>query len=310
MRVVFWGTPEFALPSLDALLESKHEVAAVVTQPDRPAGRGRSLRAPPVKELAQSQGLPVLQPEKARGDEFMAQLRDLAPEISIVAAYGQILRPEVLELPARGSYNVHASLLPKLRGAAPINWAIINAFTETGVTIMKMVERMDAGPIILQSSIEIAPDKTADRLSARLAALGAEALLEALELLEAGVAVERPQHEDQATFAPKLGPEDVRVKWALPADVIERWVRASDPWPGAWSETGGVRVRVFAPRLQDGAPGAEPGTVLAADPHAGLRVATGSGPLVLDEVQPAGKKRMMAVEWIRGRGIRVGDRFR
>lgn len=311
MRVVFWGTPEFALPSLQALLGSDHTVVGVVTQPDRPAGRGRVNRPPAVKELAEAEGggLPVLQPDKPQGPEFLEALRGLDPEVSVVAAYGEILRPEVLELPVRGSYNVHASLLPKLRGAAPVNWAIINGFERTGVTIMRMVEKLDAGPIVEQVSCEIAAGTTAGTLAERLATLGAEALLEALALIESGRATEREQREEETTYATKLRPDDVRIDWTRPAVELDRWIRGSDPSPGAWSEVYGTRLGMFAPRVSTKAAHGEPGSVETADERAGLEVATGSGLLAIDEVQPAGKRRMQVTEWIRGRGISVGARF-
>jgi methionyl-tRNA formyltransferase len=309
VRIVFWGTPEFARTVLEGLLEAGREVVGVVTQPDKPAGRGRKPQAPPVKAVAEEAGLPVLQPERPRGAEFMRELERLAPDVSVVAAYGRILRPEVLELPPLGAYNVHASLLPKLRGAAPVNWAIIRGDRETGVTIMKMVAALDAGPIVLQVPCEIPADATAGSLAERLAELGARAMVEALALIEAGRAEERPQAEAEATYAPKLSPEDARIEWARPAEEIERWIRGTDPTPGMWTLLGDLRVRVFRPRVLEGEAGAEPGTVVRADPREGLEVATGSGRLAIGEVQPAGKRRMEAAEWIRGRGVSAGARF-
>lgn len=309
MRVVFWGTPEFGLPTLRALLESEHQVAGVVTQPDRPAGRGRQLRPPPVKRLAQEQDVPVLQPEKPRGPEFMARFAELVPEVSVVAAYGEILQREVLDLPTLGSFNVHASLLPELRGAAPVNWAIIGGFQTTGVTIMRMVEALDAGPILLQRACPIRPGETAGALSDRLSELGAEALLEALTRIELGSVEERPQNEAEASYAPKLKPEDVHLDWALAADELERWIRGSDPWPGAWTKLDDSRVQLFQPEVLPRRAVERPGTVELADPRAGLEVACGQGVLRVGEVQPAGKRRMKAVEWIRGRGVQQGARF-
>ncbi len=204
MRVVFWGTPEFGSRILKGLLDSGRDVVGVITQPDRPAGRGRRLRPPPVKVLAEECRITVLQPERPKGEEFMAAFGALKPDLSVVAAYGHILRPDVLDTPTLGSINVHASLLPRLRGAAPTNWAIINGDAESGVTIMRMVLQMDAGPIMLQRGCRITPRTTAGELLTRLAELGAGALLEALSLIESGRAEERSQAEDQATFAPKL----------------------------------------------------------------------------------------------------------
>ncbi len=310
MKVLFWGSPEFALPSLRALMREGHSVVGVVTQPDRPAGRGRGTKPPPVKVAAEEAGIDVLQPERPRGSEFLGQIRKLGPELSIVAAYGKILPREVLSLPLRGSINVHASLLPELRGAAPVNWAIINGCRRTGVTIMKMVEELDAGPIILQESCAISMDEAAGQLADRLADLGAAALLEALTLIEADEAVERPQDDLAATYAPKLGPDDVRLDWTKPAEQLERWIRGADPAPGAWSEVDCLRVRLFAPQFRESSVPVEPGVVVKADPKDGLVVGTGAGTLRIGEVQPAGKRRMQAAEWIRGRGISKGQRFR
>ncbi len=309
MRIAFWGTPDFADTVLRGLLTAGREVVAVVTQPDRPAGRGRKLKAPPVKSTAEQSGLPLLQPERPRGEEFLAALRSRRPEISVVAAYGHILRPEVLDLPPRGSFNVHASLLPELRGAAPVNWAIIRGHEESGVTIMRMVEALDAGPMLLQARCPIPPDVTAGVLEARLATLGAELLLQALDLIEAHAAEEEPQDDSQATYAPKLSADEVRIAWARPAVELDRWIRGCDPAPGAWTEMGEERVRLFSPRVEPVSDPAEPGEVIRADPRQGLVVATGAGALALGEVQAAGKRRMKTVEWIRGRGVAVGQRF-
>ncbi len=309
MRIVFWGTPDFALTVLRALLDSGRHVVGVVTQPDRPAGRGRKMQLPPVKLAAAELGIPVLQPEKPRGEDFMSALRQLAPDISVVAAYGHILRKEVLELPPLGSLNVHASLLPELRGAAPVAWAIIRGYEETGVTIMRMAEKLDAGAIVKRARCEIPAGVTAGELTAQLADLGARTLLEALELIQVGEPGDEPQVEEEATYAPKLTPEDVRIDWSRSAEEIERLIRGADPAPAAWTELGGVRVRIFAPGVASGGGGAEPGFVVTADPRAGLEVATGHGIVRVGQVQPAGKRRMDAAEWIRGRGIQAGQRF-
>lgn len=326
MRLAFWGTADFSLPTLRALSDSRHDVAVVVTQPDRPAGRGRSMRPTPVAEAAADLELTTWKPATPRGGEFEGRLADLGLDASVVAAYGEILTERVLEIPRLGSFNVHASLLPELRGAAPINWAIIRGHDTTGVTIMRMVRELDAGPVLRRVPVDIGPHTTAGELFERLSRLGAEALLEALDAVEAGEAEERPQDEERATYAPKLDRETVRLDWSLPAAEVGRWIRGCDPWPAAWSElarAGGDRFRVqlFAPEVdpaaepddgEPGGPGAEPaspGTVRVADPREGLRVACGEGVLGVGEVKPAGQSRMRAVEWIRGRGVARGDRF-
>ncbi|HSJ23790.1 MAG TPA: methionyl-tRNA formyltransferase [Longimicrobiales bacterium] len=314
MRVLFWGTPDFAVPTLRALLGEGHDVVGVVTQPDRPAGRGRALRPSAVKQVAVDEGLPVLQPERARGDEFLAAMRDLDPEMSVVVAYGQILRREVLDVPAEGSINVHASLLPALRGAAPINWAIRLGHQRTGVTIMRMVEAMDAGPILHQVEEPIAPTETASDLWTRLSELGAAALIEALALYEGGATDERPQDEAMATYAPKLTRDLVRVDWTDNAIGVDRHIRAMDAIPGAWTHHGRDELKVFRPLPEpDLLHDAEPGTVLhvsGSDTAEGMRVACGAGAILIREVKPAGRRRMTTADWVRGRGIEAGDRLR
>jgi methionyl-tRNA formyltransferase len=308
VRVLFWGTPAFALPALRALGEEGHVVVGVVTQPDRPAGRGRGVAASPIKREALEEGIPVLQPERAIGDAFLAELRALEPEISVVVAYGQILRPEVLALPPLGSVNIHASLLPELRGAAPIQWAIVRGHETSGVTIMRMEAGLDSGPMILQVPEPIGPEESASELAMRLAEIGAEAVVEALALMEAGAAVEAPQDHGRATYAPKVDRETARLDWTLSAAEVARWIRGMDDVPGAWSPLGAGAVKLFRPRV-DGAASGEPGTVLAADAREGVLVACGSGAVRVGEVQPPGKRRMSAGEWVRGRGVSVGDRF-
>ena len=310
MRILFWGTPDFAVPSLRALDDEGHEVVGVVTQPDRPAGRGRRLTPSPVRAAAEALGIPVLTPEKPRGDEFMATLRGLAPELSVVVAYGHILRREVLDVPPLGSINVHASLLPELRGAAPINWAIARGHEFTGVTVMRMVEAMDAGPMLHRVEEPILPDQTASGLTERLAEVGAEALVEALALLGAGALAEDEQNHALATFAPKVNREVARVDWDRPAQEVAWHIRGMDAVPGAWSELEGEAVKLFRPSaLEEGGLASAPGTVLVADEVHGVVVAAGEGAVSLGEVQPPGKRRMQAQDWIHGRGVRAGQRF-
>jgi methionyl-tRNA formyltransferase len=309
MRILFWGTPDFGVPSLRALQEEGHAVVAVVTQPDRPAGRGRVLRPGPIKTVAEEQGIPVLQPDKPRGEEFLARLRDLEPELSVVAAYGEILTEEVLELPSRGSVNVHASLLPELRGAAPVNWAIIRGHEHSGVTIMRMVRELDAGPVLYRVAVELPPDLTAGELYEMLSEIGATALVEALAQMEVGSLHEEPQVHEYATYAPKMSREGARLDWQLPASELDRWIRGCDPWPGAWTTLDGKPLQVFGPELDPCSGTGPPGTVLAADPKQGLVVAAGSGALRLHAVKPAGRPRMTSEAWIHGRGVVEGQSF-
>jgi len=308
MKVLFWGTPEFALPALRALGEEGHLVVGAVTQPDRPAGRGRALTMSPVKQVALEEGIPVLQPDKPHGEEFLDQLRQLEPEVSVVVAYGQILRPEVLALPPHGSLNIHGSLLPELRGAAPVHWAVIRGYEVTGVTIMRMEAGLDSGPIIFQVSDPVRPDESMSEVAMRLSELGAEALINSLAMLGAGMLTEQEQDHSRATYAPKITRETARLDWSLPAIEVARWIRGMDAVPGAWSEgpaTGPVKF--FRPRVEvrSGAPG----EVLELDPEIGVLIGAGSEAVRVREVQPAGKRRMEAGEWIRGRGVQVGDRF-
>lgn len=310
MRVVFWGTPDFAIPSLLALGSEGYEIAAVVTRPDRPAGRGRKLRPSPVKAAATAEGLTVLEPERPRDPAFVDQLRALEPDLSIVVAYGHILSREVLDVPRLGSINVHASLLPHLRGAAPVNWAIIRGHEVAGVSIMRMVEKMDAGPVLLQTEEAIPPDQTASELYLRLAEVGAGSLVGALAMLEAGMIAEQEQDEAQATFAPKLTRELARIDWSLPAVEVSNWIRGLDAVPGAWSVLEGESVKLFMPRpLPDTRSGEAPGTIVACDAKDGISVQAGDGAVRLLEVQPPGKKRMEAGAWVAGRGAREGQRF-
>jgi methionyl-tRNA formyltransferase len=313
MRVLFWGTSAFAVPSLRALVGEGFEVAGVVTQPDRPVGRSRSrAQSSPVKQAALEFDLsPVLQPEKPRGAEVLATLRALEPDISVVAAYGHILPRDVIDLPSLGTVNVHASLLPKLRGAAPIQAAIREGFLETGVTIMRMVPALDAGPIVLQARTPIAEDETYGELHLRLSELGALALIEALTLLELGQASERPQDENLATHAPKITRDATRIPWREGCGVVARHVRAYDPEPGALTTLHAADVKLFGATATEEAGdegGISVGQVLRLD-DAGMLIATGAGAVRIADAQPAGKRRLTVQEWARGRGVKVGDVF-
>ncbi len=309
MRVLFWGTPEFATAPLRALLGEGFDVVGVVTQPDKSVGRSRSTsHASAVKEVAVAEGLPVLQPEKPRGEEFMAQLDALAPDISVVVAYGHILPRAVIDLPRLGTLNIHASLLPELRGAAPIQAAIRDGLAETGVSIMQMVPALDAGPVLHTARTPILEDETSLELSLRLSELGANALIEALALIELGHAAPQPQDESRATYAGKLTRESARLDWSLTAYEVARYIRAYDPKPGAWSVVNGGEVKLFGARVAPRGSTPAVGEVLAVD-SAGMLVACGAGAVRVLSVQPSGKRRMDPLEWSRGRGVTEGDRF-
>ncbi len=306
MRVVFFGTPEFAVPSLQALLGEGFDVVAAVTRPDKPQGRSRSETVPPpIKAAAQAEEVPLLQPERPTGAEFLAQVRALAPDVGVVVAYGHILPPELLALPRHGMLNVHPSLLPELRGAAPIEWAILNGLPQTGVTIMQMEAGLDSGPILLQIPHDIDPDVTGGELSEHLSEMGAQALVEALVLLETNQLTPRRQDDSRATYAPKVTRETRHVRWSDPAERVARVIRAFDPAPGAWAELDGREVKLFGARVVEGS--GAPGEIRTTDD--GLRITTGQGAVAIDDVQPSGKARMPAVDWLRGRGAKAGQRF-
>jgi methionyl-tRNA formyltransferase len=306
VRVVFFGTPEFAVPSLQALLGEGFDVVAAVTQPDKPQGRSRSETVPPpIKAAAQGEEVPLLQPARPTGAEFLAQVRALAPDVGVVVAYGHILPPELLALPRHGMLNVHPSLLPELRGAAPIEWAILNGLPQTGVTIMQMEAGLDSGPILLQIPHDIDPDITGGELSEHLSEMGAQALVEALALLETNQLTPRRQDDARATYAPKVTRETRHVRWSDPAERVARVIRAFDPAPGAWAELDGREVKLFGARVVEGS--GAPGEIRTTDD--GLRITTGQGAVAIDDVQPSGKARMPAVDWLRGRGAKAGQRF-
>lgn len=309
MRVLFWGTPEFALPPLRALLGEGFDVAGVVTQPDRAVGRSRStLRPPAVKQVAVEEGLTVLQPERPRGDEFVARLRELRPDLSVVVAYGNILPSSVIELPRLGTINIHASLLPKLRGAAPIQGAILGGLTETGVSIMRMVQALDAGPVILQVATPIPEDETYGELSLRLSELGALALIQALALIEMGHLIETVQEESEATYAPKVERAMTRVNWSAEAREISRVIRAYDPKPGAVTTLRGAEIKLFGARYAPATTASADGEVIGIDAE-GMLVACGMGAVRVAAVHPAGKRRVAPGELALGNGIAVGDRL-
>ena len=309
MRIVFMGTPEFAVPSLEALLRSSDEVVGVVTQPDRPKGRGQVLTASPVKQVALRAGVPIIQPVKMKDPGFQDTLRSWRADLIAVAAFGRILPPIILELPSKGCMNVHASLLPKYRGAGPIQWALINGEHETGITTMLMDEGMDTGAILLQERLTIQPDETAGGLSVRLADLGARLLVETLDRLRAGTLTPRPQDHTKATLAPMLKKEDGLIMWSMTAGEISNRVRGMTPWPGAYTYMGSERWLIGrASALDDHTGPEEPGTIVSLTSES-LVVTTGKGRLALLELQPANAKRMSVAQYLAGHRISPGVRL-
>lgn len=308
MRIVFMGTPDFAVPSLKALLESGDEVVGVVSQPDRPKGRGQELAVSPVKRLCQDRDIPILQPVKMKDPAFLEALRSWRPDLITVAAFGRILPAAILTMPPKGCINVHGSLLPKFRGAGPIQWAIITGETETGITTMLMDEGMDTGAMLLQERIPISPTDTAGSLSPRLAALGGTLLVETIRQLKAGTLVPKPQDHSQATLAPLLKKEDGLIDWSRPAVDIERRIRGMSPWPGAWTFAGDERLGIWHAGVCALAAEAPPGTITAVTKD-GITVATGQGGLVITELQPANSRRMTVAQYVAGHRHSPGERF-
>lgn len=306
MKIVFMGTPDFAVPSLEALLEAGHEVTGVFTQPDRPKNRGMKLQPPPVKVCAQSHDLPVFQPTKLRDGSALETIQALAPELIVVAAYGRILPQEILDAPALGCINVHSSLLPKYRGSAPINWAILNGESETGVTIQRMAHDMDAGDIILQQSTPIHQSETAGMLYGRLAELGGKLVVEAVAQIEAGTARYTPQDHAKATPAPMLSKALSPVDWTRSAQEIYNQIRGLDPWPGASTDViSGEPIKLWGGQVVEKHTDALPGAIAAADKN-GIDVACGDGNVLrILELQPPGKKKMTAAAYLAGHPIQV-----
>ena len=304
------GTPAFAVPSLKALLDRGENVVCVVTQPDRPKGRGRKIMMPPVKELALKASIPVLQPESIRGDEFLAELRQYHPDIIGLTAYGNILPENIINLPPLGTINVHGSLLPKYRGAAPIQWALINGETETGITIMQMDKGVDTGDILLQEKLPIGPEDTAGSLSGKLAELGGKALGAALDLLRLDKLNPTQQDNNLASLAPLLNKEDGLVNWLHSAVQISCQIRGLDPWPTTYTTLSGKRLRLFSPEVADkslclGCSISEPGIICTAN-RDGLLITTGDGCLLIKEIQAEGSRRMSVDAFLSGHTIQSG----
>ncbi len=318
MRILFWGTPDFAVPALRALLGEGHDVVGVVTQPDKPRGRSRSQVDPsPVKRVALEEGIPVLQPDKPRGEAFMASVRELDPDVSVVVAYGRLLPSAVIDLPQHGTLNIHASLLPRLRGAAPIQAAILEGLRETGITIMQMVPELDAGPMLHVLRTPIDAIETYGELHDRLSEMGAMGIVQALALLDAGMARPVPQDDSQSTYAPKIDRGMARLDFSADAQRVARVTRAFDPRPGAFTTRNGVEIKCFSARvvgdgtdnaLDDPTRASPPGTVRSADSE-GLLVRCGVGAVRFLDVQPSGRARLTPASWARGRGVGIGDQF-
>lgn len=305
MRIVFMGTPDFAVPSLQALIDAGHDVCAVYTQPDKPQGRKQILTAPPVKTLALEHDIPVFQPNTLKNEDEQARLRELAPEVIIVVAYGKLLPKAVLDIPPRGCINVHGSLLPRWRGAAPIQWAVIAGDEMAGVTTMQMAEGLDTGDMLLTYETKVGEKETAGELFDRLAQSGAELLTQTLVKLDE--ITPRPQDDAQSCYAHMLDKQMAVIDWSKSAHEIDCLIRGLNPWPIALTTLSGERLKVFA--AEKAAGNGEPGTVLEADPKKGLTVACGEGALKLIEIQLVGGKRMKATDFLRGHVIEVGTKL-
>lgn len=303
LRVIFMGTPRFACPTLEKLMDRGDDVVAVVTQPDRPSGRGQKTVAPPVKELACRHGLTILQPPRVRAPEFIEAVREMNPDVIVVVAFGQILPKALLDIPAHGCVNVHASLLPRYRGAAPINWCIINGETETGVTTMRMDVGLDTGDMLLKKTTLIDPDEDTASLHDRLSLMGAEALHETLDLMSRGMLVPEKQEDSLSCYAPMLKKEDGLIDWTRDPLTIRNLVRGMNPWPGAFTFLEGKSLKIFRVRTAEGS--GAPGAVLAAG-RDGIEVACGGGSLILDELQLEGKRRLTAGDFLAGRRLSPG----
>ena len=308
MRIVFMGTPDFAVPSLEALLKTKDDVVGIVTQPDRPKGRGQTLTPSPVKQIALRDSIPLLQPTKMKDPAFLATLTGWKPDLIVVAAFGRILPPVILSLPPNGCINVHGSLLPKYRGAGPIQWAIINGESETGITTMLMDEGMDTGAMLLQASIPIEPDDTAGSLSPRLAELGGGLLVETIAQLKAGTLVPRRQDQAQATMAPLLKKEDGVIDWSLPAISIANRIRGLTPWPGAYTFLGGDRWVLAKAMATPEQTSDSHGRIISVTKDT-ILVSTGAGTICLKEIQPANSRRMTVAQFLTGHPVHVGQQF-
>ncbi len=308
LRIIFMGTPDFAVPSLQGLIDGPDEVITVICQPDRKKGRGKKVSAPPIKELALQNNIPILQPTAIRTDAFLDQISELQADLIVVAAYGRILPGSLLELPRMGTINVHGSLLPKYRGAAPIQWAVIRGETETGVTIMQVDKGMDTGDILMPASLPISEEDTSGSLFSQVAELGGKSLVKAVALLKTGELPPIKQDDSLATDAPMLNKEMGHLDWASEAKELHCMIRGLDPWPSAYSFLAEKRFRFFKPEVVLGKVKEAPGTLCRADKR-GLLIATGKDYLLVKEIQPEGKKRMTVQACLCGMQLPVGEQF-
>ncbi len=307
-RIVFFGTPSFAVPALEGLIKGTDRVVAVVTQPDKEKGRGRKIVSPPVKEVALQHGLPVFQPERVKEEAFRQKLRGPLPDLFVVVAYGQIFPKSILEIPKYGAVNIHASLLPKYRGAAPISWSILAGEKTTGITTMLMDEGMDTGDILLQRGIPIGEEDTSETLHEKLAPLGAELLLETLERMKSGDLIPTPQDPSKGSYAPPLKKEDGRIDWKREAEEIDRQVRAFNPWPGAFTLWGGRLLKICRGEVRKGISKGKPGFVVWTGADF-IEVDTGKGSFLITELQIEGRRRMTVRDFLSGHPIPVGTAF-
>lgn len=307
--IVFFGTPTFALPSLESILQGQDEVVAVVTQPDREKGRGRKKSFPPVKELALKKGLPLYQPERVREDLFLEKMKRLHPDLFVVVAFGQILPKPLLDVPRFGAINVHASLLPRYRGAAPIAWALLRGEKKTGITTILMDEGMDTGDILMQAEIRIEKEETGETLQKKLSVLGGELLMETIEKMKSGQLSPMPQDPSKATYAPPLKKEDGKIDWKRPAEEIDRQIRAFNPWPGAFTGWEKGLLKIYQAEVREKTQKGEAGSIVWVGADF-IEVATGEGTLLIREVQPEGKRRMTVRDFLSGHRMNKGTCFK
>ncbi len=309
VQIVFMGTPDFAVPTLKSLIENKHNVLSVITQPDRPFGRKRIKTAPPVKKFALEHNIPVLQPESVKNEDFIDTIRELKPDLFVVAAFGQILPRALLDIPFFGAINVHASLLPKYRGAAPIQWAIINGEEYTGVTTMWMDEGMDTGDIFLSDSIKIQMDWTSEDLSRELSMLGADLIIETIEYIEGNSIIRLPQEEEHATYAPILKKQDGKINWNKNTLEIHNLIRGLNPWPYAYTIKDSNEIKLIRSKIYKTGGEGNPGKFMGIVKDEGFLVGTADGCLLIQELHEAGKRRMTALDYLKGHPLKEGEYF-